>query len=85
MVTFALSNLLAAALKLPRCCIVISSLSGTYQTATAQLRQAIRNFEHEANRQARTLTPVDLASDEIYAILKKRLFRQLPTKVSSTP
>jgi hypothetical protein len=29
-VTFALSNLLAAALKLPRCCIVISSLSGTY-------------------------------------------------------
>jgi predicted AAA+ superfamily ATPase len=79
-VTFALSNLLAAALKLPRCCIVISSLSGTYQTATAQLRQAIRNFEHEANRQARTLTPVDLASDEIYAILKKRLFRQLPTK-----
>ncbi len=78
--TYALSNLLSAALKLKRCCVVISNLSGSYETATRQLRQAIRNFEQEANRQARSITPVELASQEIYEILRKRLFRQLPNK-----
>ena len=67
--TYALSNLLSAALKLKRCCIVLSNLSGSYEGATKQLRQAIRNFEQEANRQALlTITPVDLASEEIYDI-----------------
>ena len=60
--TYALSNLLTAALKLKRCCIVVSNLSGSYEGATKQLRQAIRNFEQEANRQARAVTPVDLAT-----------------------
>ncbi len=78
--TFALSNLLSAALKLKRCCIVLSNLSGSYEGATNLLRQAIRNFEQESNRQARALTPVDLASQEIYDILRKRLFRNLPNQ-----
>ncbi len=76
--TYALSNLLAAALKLKRCCIVLSNLSGSYEGATQQLRQAIRNFQQEANRQARAITPVELASQEIYDILRKRLFKKLP-------
>ena len=78
--TYALSNLLSASLKLKRCCIVISNLSGSYEGATRQLRQAIRNFEQETNRQARAITPVELASQEIYEILRKRLFRKLPDK-----
>lgn len=78
--TYALSNLLSASLKLKRCCIVISNLTGSYEGATRQLRQAIRNFEQEANRQARAITPVELASQEIYEILRKRLFRKLPGK-----
>jgi hypothetical protein len=78
--TYALSNLLSAALKLKSCCVVLSNLSGTYEGATRQLRQAIRDFEQEANRQARAITPVDLASQEIYDILRKRLFRRLPDK-----
>jgi predicted AAA+ superfamily ATPase len=78
--TYALSNLLSAALKLKRCCVVLSNLSGSYEGATKQLRQAIGNFEKEANRQARAITPVDLASHEIYDILRKRLFRRLPDK-----
>ena len=77
--TYALSNLLSAALKLPRCCVVLSNLSGTYQGASQQLRTAIRNFEQEANRQARPITPVELASSEVYEILKKRLFKKLPS------
>jgi hypothetical protein len=78
--TYALSNLLSASLKLKRCCIVVSNLSGSYEGASNQLRQAIRNFEQEANRQARAVTPVELASQEIYEILRKRLFRKLPDK-----
>lgn len=78
--TYALSNLLAAATKLKRCCIVLSNLSGSYEGATRQLRQAITDFQQEANRQARSVTPVELASDEIYEILRKRLFKQLPDK-----
>ena len=78
--TYALSNLLSASLKLKRCCIVVSNLSGSYEGASKQLRQAIRNFEQEANRQARAITPVELASQEIYEILRKRLFRKLPDK-----
>lgn len=78
--TFALSNLLSASLKLSRCCIVISNLSGSYEGASKELQRAIRNFEQEANRQARAITPVDLASQEIYDILRKRLFKVLPNK-----
>ena len=78
--TYALSNLLSASLKLKRCCIVVSNLSGSYEGASRQLRQAIRDFEQEANRQARAVTPVELASQEIYEILRKRLFKKLPDK-----
>ncbi len=78
--TYALSNLLSAALKLKRCCVVLSNLSGSYEGASRQLRQAMRNFEQEANRQARSVTPVELASQEIYEILRKRLFKTLPDK-----
>ncbi len=48
--TYALSNLLSASLKLKQCCVVLSNLSGSYEGATKQLRQAIHNFEQEANR-----------------------------------
>jgi hypothetical protein len=78
--TYALANLLTAASKLKRCCVVLSSLSGSYEGATRQLRLAITNFQQEANRQARSVTPVELASDEIYEILRKRLFRQVPDR-----
>ena len=76
--TAALSNLVAAALKLPRLCIVVSNLSGTYEGASKDLRRAIKNVEQEARRQAKPITPVELGGDEIYQILKKRLFEKLP-------
>ncbi|BAQ45812.1 anti-phage-associated DUF499 domain-containing protein [Methylobacterium aquaticum] len=75
--TYALSNLLSAALKLPKLCIVISNLSGSYEGASKDLSKAIRNFRDEANRQARPITPVELGSNEIYEILKKRLFKSI--------
>jgi predicted AAA+ superfamily ATPase len=81
--TAALANLFAAALKLPRLCIVVSNLSGTYETASKDLRRAMKNVEQEARRQAKPITPVDLGGDEIYQILKKRLFEKLPTSATS--
>jgi len=74
----ALCNLFTAALKLPRVCIVMSNLSGSYQQAAAELHKMIRNLESEARRQAKPITPVELGGDEIYQILKKRLFAKLP-------
>ncbi|MEQ1492471.1 MAG: DUF499 domain-containing protein, partial [Terricaulis sp.] len=71
---FAISNLFAAALELPRCCIVVSSLSGAYQNASSDLH----DLANESARQARSLTPVDLATDEIYRILQRRLFKTMP-------
>jgi hypothetical protein len=76
--TAAVSNLFAAALKLPRLCIVVSNLSGSYEGASKDLRRAIRNVDQEARRQAKPITPVELGGDEIYQILKKRLFARLP-------
>lgn len=71
---YAIANLFSASMGLPRCCIVVSSLTGTYENAST----AIHDLANEAARQARSLTPVDLATDEIYSILRKRLFAKLP-------
>ncbi|MDD3554381.1 MAG: DUF499 domain-containing protein [Deltaproteobacteria bacterium] len=78
MVVYSLSSLMSAALELPRCAIVIANLSGSYTQATKALREAISNLQQETRRQAMTITPVQLAGNEIYEILKKRLIDELP-------
>jgi hypothetical protein len=74
---YAVSNLLSAALKLKRLCVVISNLSGSYQDASKQIaaliQRAVGNLQQEAGRQAKSITPVELGSDEIYHILRRRL------------
>ena len=69
---------MSAALELPRCCVVIANLSGTYQAQTKALEEAVSNLEQEARRQAMTITPVQLSGNETYEILKKRLIVELP-------
>ncbi|MFB1488421.1 MULTISPECIES: anti-phage-associated DUF499 domain-containing protein [unclassified Thiocapsa] len=78
LVTYSLGNLLSAAIKRPRCCVVIANLSGSYDAQTRDLARVMSNLQQETRRQAQTITPVQLAGNEIYAILKKRLFTQLP-------
>lgn len=78
LVTYNLGNLLSAAIKLPRCCVVIANLSGSYEAQTKDLARVMSNLQQETRRQAQTITPVQLAGNEIYAILKKRLFTELP-------
>ncbi|MFW5397907.1 MAG: Fn3 domain-containing protein [Candidatus Accumulibacter regalis] len=78
LVTYTISNLLTAAIKLPRCCIVIANLSGSYEAQTKDVARIMSNLQQESRRQAQTITPVQLAGNEIYEILKKRLFTELP-------
>ena len=78
MVVYSLSSLMSAALELPNCAIVIANLSGSYGVQTKALREAISNLQQETRRQAMTITPVQLAGNEIYEILKKRLIDDLP-------
>ena len=78
MVVYSLSSLMSAALELPNCAIVVANLSGSYKAQTKALGDAISNLQQETRRQAMTITPVQLAGNEIYEILKKRLIDELP-------
>ena len=78
MVVYSLGALMSAALELPHCAIVIANLSGSYTAQTRVLAEAISNLQQETRRQSMTITPVQLAGNEIYEILKKRLIDELP-------
>lgn len=78
MAVYSLSSLMSAALELPNCAIVVANLSGSYKAQTKALSDAISNLQQETRRQAMTITPVQLAGNEIYEILKKRLIDELP-------
>lgn len=78
----ALSNLLVA-LGRPGCehvALVITDLAAVYQEGSAQITEVLRDFENETRRSAMTLEPVRLNSDELYHILRKRLFETLPAE-----
>ena len=76
----ALSNLLSAAIKLPKLCIVLSTLVGQYKSSS-DLSRIVSQITNEARRQAKPITPVELGSDEIYHILRKRLMAREPAPV----
>ncbi len=76
----ALSNLLVA-IGRPACsrvCLVISDLTATYQKGTAYISTALKDLEAETHRGAMELEPVRLNSDELYHILRTRIFEALP-------
>ena len=72
----AIANLFTALGKeqLANVCLVFSDLKAAYESGSALLESSFRELEAEANRIAIEVTPVALNSDEIYHILKKRLF-----------
>ena len=78
--TRAFANLLTAAGKKKDVCIVVSDLAAAYDTGGTLINKALADARSELGRQERNITPVDLAADEIYAILRKRLFTSLPDK-----
>lgn len=76
----ALANLLSAVAKdeLSNVCVVISDLKATYAEGSAQLNKALDNFQNEVGRSAMTLEPVGLNTNELYHILRTRIFETLP-------
>lgn len=76
----ALSNLFSALGKeqLANVCLVFSDLKATYESGSEMLQSSFKELENEANRSAINIEPVALNSDEIYDILKKRLFESYP-------
>jgi uncharacterized protein DUF499/chitobiase/beta-hexosaminidase-like protein len=78
--TRAFANLLTAAGKKKNACVVVSDLAAAYDTGARLINRALEDARAELGRQERTITPVDLAANEIYDILRKRLFKLLPDK-----
>jgi len=76
--TRAFANLLTAAGKKSNVCVVISDLTAAYDTGGRLINRALQDARAELGRQERSITPVDLAANEIYDILRKRLFKSLP-------
>jgi hypothetical protein len=60
--------------------VVISDLKATYEDGSERINRALENFVNEVGRSALMLEPVGLNTDEIYHILRKRLFAQLPAE-----
>ena len=69
--------------QLANVCLVFSDLKATYESGSEMLQSSFKDLENEANRSAINIEPVALNSDEIYDILKKRLFASYPS-VNST-
>ncbi|RIK33160.1 MAG: glycosyl transferase [Chloroflexi bacterium] len=77
----ALSNLLIALGKdtCRRVCLVITDLAASYEKGSAQISSVLADFEKETHRTAMSLEPVRMNSDELYHILRTRLFERLPS------
>ena len=78
--TRAFANLLTAAGKKKNVCVVVSDLAAAYDTGGSLINRALNDARAELGRQERSITPVDLAANEIYDILRKRLFAVMPGK-----
>jgi len=78
--TRAFANMLTAAGKKKNVCIVVADLAAAYDTGAKLINRALEDARAELGRQERNITPVDLAANEIYDILRKRLFKSLPVK-----
>lgn len=81
--TTALSNLLVAVNsgKLPNVCVVLTDLSGTaYGHGSAAVSAALGDLQQEAAKFVQTISPVRMNSNELYHILRTRLFQRLPAE-----
>jgi hypothetical protein len=79
-ITRAFSNMLSAASKKSNVCIVISDLAAAYEQGSHLIQHALTDAKGELGRQEFPITPVDLTGNEIYEIIRKRLFLSLPSK-----
>lgn len=77
--TTALANLFVAVAEMPNACLILSDLAGSnYSRGSGNLQNAFdsatQGISSEARRIATPITPVNPNGDELYHILRKRLF-----------
>jgi hypothetical protein len=79
--TNALSNLFNALGKaeLHNVCLVISDLQATYEAGSGLIQKSFKNLENEIGRSSINIEPVGTTSDDLYHILRKRLFETTAT------
>lgn len=80
--TTALANLFVAVAEMDNVCLVLSDLAGTnFSVGQANLQaafdRAVQGITNEAKRIAVPITPVNPNGDELYHILRKRLFSKI--------
>ncbi|NCC04614.1 MAG: DUF499 domain-containing protein [Proteobacteria bacterium] len=80
--TTALANLFVAVAEMDNACLVLSDLAGTnYRVGQSNLdaafTRAVQGITSEAKRIAVPITPVNPNGDELYHILRKRLFERI--------
>lgn len=80
--TNALANLFNAVGKaeLSNVCIVISDLQATYQSGSDILQRSFKNLENEISRSSINIEPVGSTSDDLYHILRTRLFEKIASE-----
>lgn len=78
--TNALSNLFNALGKaeLSNVCLVISDLRATYESGTELLEKSFKNLDNEISRSCINIEPVGSTTDDLYHILRTRLFENMP-------
>lgn len=74
--TTALSNLFNALSKeeLHNVCLIVSDLDATYQQGSQVIRGIFDNLQNEINRSSVNIEPVSANTDDLYHILRTRLF-----------
>jgi len=80
--TAALANLFVAVTDMDNVCVVLSDLAGTnfslgQSALEAAFNRAVQGITAESRRIAVPITPVNPNGDELYHILRKRLFEQI--------
>lgn len=76
----AIANLLVAVNKaeLSNVCVVIADLTASWKEGAALLNSALDNLQNETSRSALRIEPVSSQGEELYHILRTRLFQTLP-------
>ena len=76
----ALERLFNALPRCPRACVVVTNLKDdVYLEGSGQLRTLIENLTKQYDKHAQSITPVQQNSGEVYEIVRKRLFDELPS------
>ncbi|CAK7075103.1 DUF499 domain-containing protein [Tissierella sp.] len=80
--TTALANLFNAVGKaeLHNVCIVVSDLQATYEEGSQLLQKSFKELENEIERSAINIEPVGANTDDLYNILRTRLFERVGKK-----